>query len=408
MAHNISNIGLAVMLLNQSDVVSVAMKNTSLHSDKHWQQYKDLYTKENMLTPMPFTSLYIAWLVVAGLLFIPGILANGMIIFAVFKFDKLRVPMNYLISSLAVADLLMMAAMVAIVFCDVYQVPLPAHINAFLLPSFDILISSASILNLAAVSFERALAVQRPLIYENNSHAPQTFRTIRCIWAYSFLMFTLSLLRCEIVSPLYLKGFIYTAYVCSFFLPCLVILISYAFILLCTINNVKMMRSIEKAVHHSAFLNSSSVLNNNNVSKFKRQQRMRLQEFRIAMNIMVILLPFVVGWGFYFGTHVYELINEKKRSDLYEWFLAVIPCFNSSINPLIYIFFSSSLRKCCKKLLCKNRYLKRAKETAATTPVSKRLLTPERHGSQVSESRSFIVMREVGFNYQLRPEIKSV
>ncbi len=378
MSYNASNNSSAV---NQSAILNGLIGNfSSRFSDQ--DSFEDLYEWYDMALPAPFTSLYISWLCVAGVLFFPGILGNGMIIFALFKIDKLRVPTNFLIASLAIADLLMMGVMASFVLCDVFQVEIPDHLAVYLWPSFDIFIGSASILNLSAVSFDRALAVQRPLRYQENLHLPQTFRAIRCIWGYSILMFILSMLRCDIDSPVYLKAFLYSAYAFSFGIPCLVIMVSYGCILVSTIKNVKMSRSIERAMHNMP-------LNDDDSTKSKRKRRLRLQEIRIALNLMVILLPFVAGWGFYFGTHFYEsVVNEYKKSDLYEWFLMVIPWFNSSVNPLIYILFTTSLRKGCMKLLCRERYLSQARETAATTFMSKRISTTERRTSQGSEEKS--------------------
>lgn len=346
-----------------------------------------------MMMSMPFSKLYIAWLCVAGILFIPGVLANGMIIYALIKIEKLRVPTNYLLASLAVADLMMMAVMAGFVFSDVFQVDIPHRVATYLWPSFDIFIGSASIMNLAAVSCDRALAAVRPLQYHDSLNVKQTFRAIRCIWGYSLVMFILSMLRCDIKTAGYRDGVLYTAYVGSFCLPCLVILVSYILILMSTIKNVKISRAIEKALYSAKWLTQGNQRGNaaEKSVENKRTRRLRLQEIRITTNLMIILLPFTAGWGFYFGTHFYEgIVGQYQRNDLYEWFLTIIPWFNSSVNPLVYILFTTALRKGCMKLLCRKRYLSQARETLLTNLVSKRNSSVDRPANHPSGERSSV------------------
>lgn len=317
---------------------------------------------------MPLSSLYIAWLCISVIIFIPGVIANSMILAVVYKIEKLRIASNYLIGSLAVADLLMMTVMAGFVFSDVFLLDISANVNTFLWPSFDLFVGSASIISLAGVSFDRAIAVFNPLQYHETSHVNQAISIVKWTWFYSILTFILSMLRCVVKSKAYRFAVLYISYGLSFLLPFSVIVISYTLILSATIKNVKLSRSVEKAIVSAAFR-----LSDNASPKCSRVCRLRIQEIKIAGSFVIILVPFVACWGFFFGTHFYEDITENySRSDLHEWFLITLPWVSSSINPLIYIISISSLRNGCKKLLCKSRYLARARESIATTLLSKR------------------------------------
>ena len=341
------------------------------------------------MSSMPLSSLYIAWLSVAATIFIPGVLANGMILLALFKVEKLRVASNYLIGSLAVADLMMMFGMAGFIFSDLFKLDISRNVNKFLWPSFDLLIGSASIINLAGVSFDRATAVFNPLLYHERSNLGQTVFTIKCIWGYSLLLYVFSMLRCVIEAEAYRLTVLYVSYIFSFILPFGVIIVSYTLILSATIKNVKLSRSVERAVYNAAMR-----LNDEPSLKFARIRKLRIQEIKIAGNFIIILLPFVGCWGFFFGTHFYEDITKtSKRSDLYEWFLITLPWISSSINPLIYILSVSSLRNGCKKLLCKGRYLARARETIITTLQSKRSSAVDRGLYQVPAEKKSLLQR---------------
>lgn len=351
--------GTLLRLLTNQSILNVETNNNNNHTGNG--------TNLGQPTQPGFSTLYIAFLCISAIIFIPGILANGLILFALFKIEKLRVASNYLIGSLAFADLLMIAVMTTFVFFDVFLIKFPSSIARYVWPSFDGLIGSASILSLAAVSFDRATAVVWPLHYHEKINNRQTFIAIRCIWGYSLGVFVFGMLRGVIHSKVYRDAFLYCVYFFSYGMPCVVIIVSYSFILLATIQSVKISRSIERSVLNAA-------LGDDEAQKRRRQRKLRLQEIKIASNLMIILLPFVAGWGFYFGTHFYESITGNRgRGNLYEFFLLILPWINSTVNPVVYLLSTAALRKGCLKLLCRRRYYARvARETVMTNLQSKR------------------------------------
>lgn len=371
-------------LVGMSSIIYKIARNESFIDDNQNKSGR-LMVYDNI--PKQLSPLYIAWLCVAGVILIPGVFANCMILAALFKVEKLRIASNYLIGSLAVADLMMMLGMVGFVLSDLLRLDISPKVNKFLWPSIDLMVGSASISNLAGVSFDRAVAVFYPMQYHERCNVKQAFFTIKCIWAFSLLMFVLSMLRCVIDIEAYHLSILYIGYVCSFILPFAVIMISYGLILSATIKNVKLSRSIEKAVYNAALR-----MSNNATLKNERIHKLRIQELKIAGNFIVILLPFVATWGFFFGTHFYEDITKKyQRSELHEWFIVTLPWISSSINPLIYILSIASLRTGCKKLLCGGSYFARAKETIIVTMHSKRSSAVDKGICQVSsEKRSLL------------------
>ena len=312
-------------------------------------------------TNMP---LFIACCVLAGLLFLPGVFGNGMIILSVLKIRKLRTPTNYLIASLAVADILMMFIMVAwlsFILTPPERMLISYQVYRFLFASLDLLVGSASIINLAAVSLDRGMAVVRPLHYQSMVNHTRIRRIIMFIWFYSILVFILNMFRAATHSRMYQQIVLYIAYAGGFAIPFFIIMSSYTVILLSAVKSMKITRALEKAM--------SSAVNHgarNRTEEAQTRRRMRTREIKVGINIMVILIPFVLGWGFFFGTLWYEEVtqNFNPRPDLYEWFLTVIPWFNSSINPIIYICLTKALRKGCRQLLCKQNPYGRPRENS--------------------------------------------
>ena len=329
--------------------------------------------------------LYIALYVSAAVMILPGLAGNGLIIAAVTKVRTLRNATNYLISSLAVADLIMMFVMVSFLLYDGLELSLPDSMRFWLFPSLDIAIASASILSLASVSFDRALAVTRPLHYNQLFNRRRALHVIIVIWTYVIFIFTLSILRSEFFSTAYQYTVLTIAYLIGFIIPCVVVAISYAVILCVTLRIIKMSRRLEKSLRVNSLDGESR--------KKQGKKKLQLYEAKVAVNLMLILVPFLVGWGFYFGTFWSEHINSDaaRRPPIYEWFLLVIPWFISSINPVVYILMTKVLRHGCRKLICS--YFKRRRNQDSRNRSSsfhKMLIFGRRQSSFETQSKSLI------------------
>ena len=296
--------------------------------------------------------LYLLMYVFASVIVLPGLFGNGLIVLSVFKLQSLKTPTNFLLVSLAIADLLMIISMISFVLMDRFPIKsMPVEVTMFLFPSIDIMVGSASIWNLAAVSLDRGIAVLRPLRYHSMINTKRVKMIITAIWSYSFALFLLSMLRIKVVSYSFRMSVLFTAMILSFIVPCLLIVVSYTGIILSTVNSIRMTRALEKAISIATSRGAES-LND----KASRKRRVRSREVRLAFNIMIILVPFVAGWGFYFGTHWYEILSgDQNRSNIYEFCLLVIPWVNSSLNPVIYILVTKSLRKGCKRMISRRR-----------------------------------------------------
>ena len=331
--------------------------------------------------------LYIALYTFAAILILPGLIGNSLIIATVSKLRTLHCATNYLICSLAAADLVMMFVMVAFLIYDGFQWRLPSDIQYWLFPSLDIAVASASIMSLAAVSFDRGLAVVRPLHYDQIFTRKRAIHIIKGIWGYVALIFTLSVLRCKILNKGYQYSVLTLAYFMGFIIPCIIVIISYAIILFTTLRIMKLSKTFERSLR--------SVRGEENQDKGQRTKKLQLHEAKVAVNFMLILVPFMLGWGFYFGTFWSEHIDGdlRSRSPLYEWFLLVIPWFISSINPIVYILFTKLLRHGCRKLIRKYITKRRHHDdmAASSMPTLQRIFTFGRRKSSLdTQSKSLL------------------
>ncbi|XP_065060128.1 5-hydroxytryptamine receptor 2B-like [Rhopilema esculentum] len=371
---------LAVML-NQSANFSNEMGNNTFNSSRLSSN-----TTSDFL-PFPDSGihpLYVALYVFATLLILPGIIGNSLIIAAVSKLRTLRSATNYLICSLAAADLIMMFVMISFLVYDGFKLNLPENIQFWLFPSMDIAVASASIMSLAAVSFDRGLAVLKPLHYDQMFHRKRAIHLIKGIWGYVTFIFILSVLRCKFSSDAYQYTVLSIAYIIGFIMPCGIVTISYAIILFTTLRIIKISRQLERSLKVSRGREDND--------KQHGTKKLQLHEAKVAVNLMLILVPFMAGWGFYFGTFWSEHFNGDviSRSALYEWFLLVIPWFISSINPIVYIIFTKMLRQGCKKLIYK--YINKRKQGSSLRKKTSntRSILFRRRSSIDSQSKSLL------------------
>ncbi|XP_041112205.1 D(4) dopamine receptor-like [Polyodon spathula] len=164
------------------------------------------------------------------------ILGNILVCLSVLTERSLKTATNYFIVSLAVADLLL-AILVLPLY--VYSEFLGGiwTLNTSIcdaLMTMDVMLCTASILNLGAISVDRYIAVVVPLKYNRNQFSMQQLVLITATWVLSFgvaspVIFGLNRVpqRNPHICKLEDDNFVVYSSVCSFFVPCPIMLLLY-------------------------------------------------------------------------------------------------------------------------------------------------------------------------------------
>ncbi|KAG5830574.1 hypothetical protein ANANG_G00312150 [Anguilla anguilla] len=164
------------------------------------------------------------------------ILGNILVCLSVLTERSLKTATNYFIVSLAVADLLL-AVLVLPLY--VYSEFLGGvwTLNTYIcdaLMTMDVMLCTASILNLCAISVDRYIAVVVPLKYNRNEFSARQLVLISATWVLSLgvaspVIFGLNQVpgRDASVCRLEDDSFVVYSSVCSFFVPCPVMLLLY-------------------------------------------------------------------------------------------------------------------------------------------------------------------------------------
>jgi len=176
--------------------------------------------------------------VVLGIIILATIVGNVFVIAAIVLERNLRNVANYLIASLAVADLLVAALVMPL--AAVNEVSSRWFLGGGLCDawtSFDVLCCTSSILHLVAISLDRYWAVTR-VDYIHNRSASRIWLMVGLSWAFSALLSVPPLFGAGdpqsdpdstgICAISHNRGYAVFSTVCAFYLPLLAMMIIYA------------------------------------------------------------------------------------------------------------------------------------------------------------------------------------
>ncbi|XP_068964083.1 D(4) dopamine receptor [Petaurus breviceps papuanus] len=174
---------------------------------------------------------------VGGILLMATVLAgNALVCVSVAAERALQTPTNFFIVSLAAADLLLALLVLPLFVYSEYQggVWTLSTVLCDALMALDVMFCTASIFNLCAIGVDRFIAVSVPLHYRRQQLGRRQLVLIGTVWGLAFavaspVLFGLNDVpgRNPAVCQLESRNYIVYSSVCSFFLPCPLMLALY-------------------------------------------------------------------------------------------------------------------------------------------------------------------------------------
>ena len=325
-------------IINHSRIVQVCRlmaKNNRPDEEEFYNEFCAPWMIESAEDPIFNTLTYI----LVSLLSPIGLLANLLILTTVYKVKKMRNATGYFMCNLAVADLFVILEM--LLFHSLYKSGIMSkvaeRVQKFMFPSLDVMLGSASLLHVTAVSVERGIAVALPLRYPRYLSELRAKRLIQGIWIYCVVIFFLGISRVWIESTVYGEIMFFVAVSCSFFIPLILVTTSYSIIMVSALKNMKMEQSIRKVIA------AISRVDDKLSKAIIRPARFR--EIRVTFNVMTMTIPFVCGWGYFMICSTYEIAANYQFKGFQNWMIMFLPFLVSCVNPLTYIIFTRSLRQ---------------------------------------------------------------
>ncbi|CAH1784900.1 unnamed protein product [Owenia fusiformis] len=296
---------------------------------------------------------------VLGTIIFMSIAGNTLVCIAIFTDRALRRTNNLFLVSLAVADMmvatLVMTFAVAndvmgywwfnIEFCNVWI-------------SFDIICSTASILNLCAISLDRYIHIRNPLHYEMWMTKKKLAFMITSVWLCSALLGFVPINMgwhrigmedistnhhdsqiCQMeLNPTYavVSSFI------SFYLPCIVMVTIYIQLFRYAQKHVKSIRKMDR-------------LNQVASNGTKTHTSYKVSDHKAARTLGIIMGVFLLCWVPFFTINIISSFCPTcipvMLFNTFTW----LGYSNSSLNPIIYSIFNQEFREAFRKILCLHR-----------------------------------------------------
>uniref|UniRef100_H3C4G4 Trace amine associated receptor 1 n=1 Tax=Tetraodon nigroviridis TaxID=99883 RepID=H3C4G4_TETNG len=262
-----------------------------------------------------------------GLLSVVTVCGNVLVIISVVYFKQLHVPTNYLILSLAVADLLVgvlvfpFSMAFTVTYCW-YQEDSFCKIREI----FDVTLCTASILNLCCISIDRYYAVCQPLTYKSKINDRIIGIMILVSWGVAasiaiFIVYGGNVDgKCE--ESCLTDAVISTTLSCifSFYLPVIVMLKIYMRIFFAARKQAKKIQNAKPGA---------------TVSKMER---------KATKTLAIVMGVFLLCWTPGFLTIIFQPLIHNITSISVIEALSWLALLNSMFNPFIYAFFYSWFR----------------------------------------------------------------
>lgn len=294
----------------------------------------------------------IANAVAVGVLIVFTIVSNSIVCASFYTFRDLRTICNYFIISLAISDILV--AVLGMPFWLLLQLTdlseqkvITGNLNLFW-QCMDILFGTASIMNLAAVSADRNVAITAPYAYPHIMTSSRALLVLSCAWIYAVVVSSLRILKDQWPEP---NGYNYFVFVASFALPLLFMVAMYSKIYIVARRQAR---------------------------RIGRNRRYTT-DVKAAKTIAVVIGVFIVCWAPFFVSVIGFVHDEKFYPMIIHKSVKWLEYLNSCLNPIIYTCLNKTYRRAFRRLFTRWRgQLERTREESVTAigTLSRRLTLP--------------------------------
>uniref|UniRef100_A0A3Q1MS41 Dopamine receptor D4 n=2 Tax=Bos TaxID=9903 RepID=A0A3Q1MS41_BOVIN len=294
---------------------------------------------------------------VGGVLLIGAVLAgNSLVCMSVAAERSLQTPTNYFIVSLAAADLLLALLVLPLFVYSEVQGGVwllsPGLCDALM--AMDVMLCTASIFNLCAISVDRFVAVAVPLRYNRQSSGGRQLLLIGATWLLSAAVAAPVLCglndargRDPSVCRLEDRDYVVYSSVCSFFLPCPLMLMLYW----ATFRGLRRWEAARRAKLHGRAPRRPSGPGPPAPDARRRRRAKITGRERKAMRVLpVVVGAFLLCWTPFFVVHITRALCpacavSPRLVSAVTWLGYV----NSALNPVIYTIFNAEFRTVFRK-----------------------------------------------------------
>ena len=261
-----------------------------------------------------------------------GFSANSFICFAFAYYRRIRTVNNYFVVNLAISDMMLL-----LVLCiwKATQANLKTlrEVKEYMLflIIFEVFCSTASIVSLTVLSYDRFLSVTKPLHYTTFITGRKALLVIAYIWFHSAVIALLGLTSELPNKEVFKFGYTPLLAFCNLLLPLAITLYCY----------IKIFLIASRHLRHNPHQNQGANETANILTK----------NLKIAFHILVLVAPLLMFWTAFYTISVVEIYCRKcifcKNciTTLQDWIISNMGSILGSVDPIIYIFLTKDYRK---------------------------------------------------------------
>ena len=324
----------------------IPMGNTSITIPES-KALNETETKNSLAYTVAVATLLSLFVIIA-------VVGNLLVCAAVCTDRRLKRNSNFFIVSLAIADLIMsLLVMTFAIANDVKGHWTFGYVFCRIWISSDIMGSTASILSLCVISFDRYVHIKDPLRYETWMTGQRTILLIAGVWIMSFLIsFIPTHLNWHTSSSTGLNSMLNTN-LCIFELNITYALVSslISFYVPCVI-----MVSIYVRLYAFARSHAEVIRKTYNVERFTTgactKGSYRKSDHKAAVTLGIIMGVFLLCWFPFFVVNLIMAFCANCISKVLFQVLTWSGYVNSCLNPIIYSIFNTEFRDAFRRILC--------------------------------------------------------
>ncbi|XP_029703045.1 5-hydroxytryptamine receptor 4 isoform X1 [Takifugu rubripes] len=343
-----------------------------------WTDVAQIHPEAFRSDSMPTRMVLICFL---SLVMLMSILGNLLVMVAVCKDRQLRkIKTNYFIVSLAFADLLVSVLVMPFGAIElVHQHWIYGETFCLVRTSLDVLLTTASILNLCCIALDRYYAICcQPLVYRNKMTPMRVALMIGGCWVIPTFISFLPIMQgwnsigidhvieerrhsegSNSTSCVFMvnKPYALTCSVVAFYIPLVLMVLAYQRIYVTARAHalqISMLQRAGGAGGSSPGPSGVAAGSSSDSADHQRNHRMRT-ETKAAKTLCIIMGCFCLCWAPFFITNVVDPFIDYTVPDKLWAACLWLGYINSMLNPILYAFLNKSFRRAFLIILCCGR-----------------------------------------------------
>ncbi|KAH8284019.1 hypothetical protein KR054_007650 [Drosophila jambulina] len=353
----------------------VSLQLTSFYNESSWTNASEMDTiVGEEPEPLSLVSIVVVGIFLSVLIFL-SVAGNILVCLAIYTERSLRRIGNLFLASLAIADLFVASLVMTFAgvndllgywifgaqFCDTWV-------------AFDVMCSTASILNLCAISMDRYIHIKDPLRYGRWVTRRVAVITIAAIWLLaafvSFVPISLGIHRPD--QPLIFEDngkkyptcaldltptYAVVSSCISFYFPCVVMIGIYCRLYCYAQKHVKSIKAVTRPGEVAEKQRYKSIRRPKNTpKKFKvrnlhHSSPYHVSDHKAAVTVGVIMGVFLICWVPFFCVNITAAFCKTCIGGQTFKILTWLGYSNSAFNPIIYSIFNKEFRDAFKRIL---------------------------------------------------------